>query len=125
MLRLFEHLRIDVCQRHIIHRSLVCQVCTVFVVTHTDGSTRRVLVLTNQITGIYTLGFQTRLYQVTKAIVADHATECHFSAKSCRIRCKNSRRRPQGQGHLLGKFLFADLGFTLDLIQDQIHVQLA
>ena len=81
MLCLLEYLRIDIRQTHKIHGSLVRQVGAVLVITHADSRTGCVLVLTNQITRIYTFRFQRTLYQIAETIIADHAAECHFGTQ--------------------------------------------
>ena len=92
MLGVGEHLGIDIIQTHIIHSSLIGQVSAVLVITHADGGTRRMLVLANQITRIYTFRFQTALYQIAEAVVADHAAEGNLCTQCCRVRREDSRR---------------------------------
>ena len=94
MFCLGKHLRVDIVQGHEIHRTLVGQVSAVLVITHTDGSPRSVLILTDEVTGVNTFGFQTALYQVTETVITDHAAEGHFGSQSCCIGREDSRRGP-------------------------------
>ena len=125
MFRLFEDLWVDVCQRHVIHRTLVCQVSAILVITHADGSTGSVLVLTDQETGVHTLGLERTLHQVAETVVTDHTAERHFRTERCRIGGKDSGGTTQSKGHLFGKLLFADLRLAFYLVQNQIYIQFA
>ena len=58
VLGLLENFRIDVLETHIVHGALIGQVGTVLIVTHTDSSTGSVLILADEVSGIYTFGLQ-------------------------------------------------------------------
>ena len=92
MLRLREHTRVDVTQRHIVHRALIGQVGAVLVVTHTDGGTGSILVLTDEETRVYAFLLQAGLHQVAEAVVANHAAESDLGSQRSGIGREDGRR---------------------------------
>ena len=121
----FEDLGVDVCQPHIIHGALVSQVSAVLIITHADGSTGSVLILTDEVACIHAFLLQALLYEIAKTVVADHAAEAHFGTQRGCVGGKNSGTATQSQGHLFGEFLLADLRLALYLIENQIYIQFA
>ena len=122
MLGLLEDIGVDIRQTHIIHGALVSQVSAVLIITHADGSTGSVLILTDEIACVHTFCAKTCLHEVAETIISNHAAEGHFSTQCRCIRSKDSGGTTQGKGHLLGKLLFTYFRLPFYLIENQIDV---